>query len=145
MNAESALRIRCDLASLDMARSGVIWGAIWIEAGAKAFPGGAWDDVPAAVLTAAIKATRSLRHPDMPTYFPFFDGPFDVRLDLVDAEMMSVRGRRNGQVCFQQNVLTRLWVGELRDCARAFVGRCAENGWGDSTDVVEVGDQWKAL
>lgn len=145
MNASFGPRIKCDLTSLNRARSGAIWGAVWIEAGTEAFPGQSWGDMPAAVLLAAVKATRSLRHPYMPTYFPFFDGPYDVRMTLSDDGMIALQGRRKGTVHFRGSVLSRLWAAELRDCARAFLDQCDENGWRDYSDISELSDELKVL
>lgn len=69
------LEVRIDVASLTRAKSGAVWGGVWLESELGAIPQAGWQDLVAGVLEHWGEQLILLR--ETPTVeFRFFDGPY---------------------------------------------------------------------
>ncbi|MDX2290901.1 MULTISPECIES: hypothetical protein [Streptomyces] len=131
-------KLVCDTESLDLARSGSVWGNIWVEISGLAFPEPHWNDMPVAFLAELLDAVAHVRSGDGDRRrVRFFDGPF--WLDLV--------GRENGgtlEVTVNASGTSgaRVVAVDAQEAARSLaavrdelVRACLQRGWGDQMDV----------
>ncbi|MFI8235440.1 hypothetical protein ACIGDI_42330 [Streptomyces sp. NPDC085900] len=125
----------CDVESLDLARSGSIWGNVWIDISGCPFPESNWNDMPVAFIVELIDAVSFVRQAEgRRRRVRFFDGPFWI--DLV--------GRGDGAVNVSANAhgADKKVTVSVHDMARSLtavrtelVRACLERGWGEQMDV----------
>src|ERR1044072_8748135 len=127
--------LRCDTASLEMARSGAIWGSVWVEVDGDPFPETEWNDMPVAFigeLFDAVEYVRSLA--GRSRRVRFFDGPFWVdvvsRPDNEIAISVNSRGASPEVVVAADGLIRSMMI-----VTRAFMEACRDRGWGDHGDV----------
>jgi hypothetical protein len=129
------LELFCDVRSLDLARSGSIWGNVWINISGYPFPESNWNDMPVAFLVELLDAVAFVRHAEgRRRRVRFFDGPFWI--DLV--------GRGDGAVSVSANAhgADKEATVSAHDMAKSLaairielVRACLERGWGEQMDV----------
>lgn len=129
------LELFCDVRSLDLARSGSIWGNVWINIAGYPFPESNWNDMPVAFLVELLDAVAFVRHAEgRRRRVRFFDGPFWI--DLV--------GRGDGAVSVSANAhgADKEATVSAHDMAQSLaairielVRACLERGWGEQMDV----------
>ncbi|MCP9206559.1 hypothetical protein [Streptomyces cucumeris] len=125
----------CDVESLDLARSGSIWGNVWIDVAGCPFPESNWNDMPVAFLAELLDAFAFVRHAEGGRRrVRFFDGPFWI--DLVGqgggAVSVSLNAHGAGK---QATVSARDMARSLGAVRMDLVRVCLEHGWGEQMDV----------
>ena len=124
-----------DASSLEKARSGAIWGSIWVDMHGRPFPEAHWNDLPVAFLAELSSAVAQAGNSDgHARRVRFFDGPFwiDLTGQKGDEIKLSVNsGRDIPDVVISAAELTRI----LTRVGRALSEACQARGWGDHADV----------
>ncbi|WP_162929152.1 hypothetical protein [Streptomyces sp. YIM 130001] len=121
--------------SLDRARSGAIWGDIWVDMSGYAYPESHWNDMAVALLVELLDAVESLDGAsDKQARVRFFDGPFWIDL----------AGRGDGALHLSVRIdgverQEAVDLGELRESLKRVGGElataCVGRGWGDEQEV----------
>ena len=125
----------CDVESLDLARSGSIWGGVWIGISGCHFPESNWNDMPVAFLVELIDAVDFVRQAEgRCRRVRFFDGPFWI--DLVGLGDGAVNVSANGHCAGKKaTVSAHDMARSLAEVRIELVRACLERGWGDQMDV----------
>ncbi|WP_146075692.1 hypothetical protein [Streptomyces sp. Ru62] len=125
----------CDLESLDLARSGSIWGDVWIEISGSPFPEANWNDMPVAFLAELIDALAFARQAaGRSTRVRFFDGPFWIDLVGRGDDSVSVSANSHG-AGEEATVSAQDMARSLAAVREKLVRACLERGWGEQMDV----------
>jgi hypothetical protein len=137
--------MKCDSTSLNVTRSGVVWGDVWLDVGAGGFPEIGWNDMLVPVMICAAQATAALRGVGDTGSFTFFDGPFDVKLAVVEDDVITVDMRRVGRTLVQGRATRDPWVSGLIDCGAAVVVECATREWSGLSSVRDLDKALRSL
>ncbi|MFK4148206.1 hypothetical protein [Streptomyces sp. NPDC004065] len=125
----------CDVESLDLARSGSIWGDVWIEISGYPFPEANWNDMPVAFLLELLDAVSFVRHAKgRRRTVRFFDGPFWIDLVGRGDDAVSVSANAHGTgvgATISAQDMTR----SLRAVRTRLIRACLARGWGEQMDV----------
>ncbi|MFE2159918.1 hypothetical protein ACFW9M_19145 [Streptomyces lydicus] len=118
-----------------MAKSGAIWGDIWIDVNFAPFPEEGWNDMAVAFMAELLEATYSLqRSKNENRRVHFFDGPFWVDLNMESAGKVSVT-TGGGHQNLSSTIEPDQMVLDLKTSAKKIVGVCNQHGWADQGDV----------
>ncbi|GAA2109640.1 hypothetical protein [Streptomyces synnematoformans] len=125
----------CDLESLDLARSGSIWGNVWIDISGCPFPESNWNDMPVAFLMEFLDSVSFVRQAEgRRRRVRFFDGPFWV--DLVGQGDGVVKISANAHGAERRTTVSAHEIAEALEAVRIDLVRvCLERGWGEQMDV----------
>ncbi|MEV7345363.1 hypothetical protein [Streptomyces sp. NPDC093544] len=129
----------CDLESLEISRSGTIWGGVWIEAADEKFPEPGWNDMPVAFtceLTSALVAARERKF--LSRQVRFYDGPFWLIVESSSpGDLVVTLGGSDGK-----KVLKPLPVAKALEhvfpTVLGLLHTCRARGWGENPDVVSL-------
>lgn len=125
----------CDLESLDLARSGSIWGDVWIGISGFHFPESNWNDMPVAFLVELIGAVSFVHQAEgRRRRVRFFDGPFWIDLAGLGDGAVNVSANAHGadkKATVSAHDMARSLTAVRIELVRA----CLERGWGDQMDV----------
>ncbi|WP_128559257.1 hypothetical protein [Streptomyces triticagri] len=121
--------------SLDQARSGAIWGDIWVRISGYAFPESHWNDMAVALLVELLDAVDSLaQDAERRIRVRFFDGPFHIDLAGLGGGVLHASASIDGTE--RQGTVD---LGELRQSLKRLgaelAATCVERGWGEEMDV----------
>lgn len=127
--------LHCDVSSLDLARSGAIWGNIWVDFAGYSFPEEGWNDMPVAFLVELFDAVSSAgRGKGVRQRVRFFDGPFWLDLTGQDGELITIAANAHGS-----DHASTVSVSDVSRSLAAVCGElvrvCLERGWGEQMDV----------
>ncbi|MCX4883527.1 hypothetical protein [Streptomyces sp. NBC_00847] len=129
-------RLRCDLETLDMARSGAIWGGVWIEAGGEAFPHADWNDMPVAFIAELGIALTGLGRSDSSSRkVRFYDGPFWMMVDgSIAGQLVLTLGepREKKVMTFPAVQVVESFI----STASELLDACHARGWASNRDIV---------
>ncbi|MCB5170353.1 hypothetical protein LG634_36870 [Streptomyces bambusae] len=122
----------CEARSLELARSGAIWGDVWVDVGGVAVPEAGWNDMPVVFLAELLDAVAEVsRGEGRRRRVRFFDGPFWIDLT----------GTGDGRVTVSAHGHVAVTV-DARDLGQSLAAACAEllhacraRGWEDHPDV----------
>ncbi|WP_143041451.1 hypothetical protein [Streptomyces indicus] len=127
--------LRCDVSSLDLAKSGAIWGNVWVDFSGYPFPEEGWNDMPAAFLVELFDAVSSAgRSKDLRRRVRFFDGPFWIDLTSRNGGLITIAANAHGsnhEVTVSGSDVLRSVTAVCRELVRG----CQERGWGEQMDV----------
>jgi hypothetical protein len=132
------ISVRCEPESLETAKSGAIWGNVWLDCSATAFPEVGWSDLAVSSLTDLGLAVTSLRLKGGGTEFRFFDGPFSVNFSVVDDDEILVVLKESERRIGYGQVNRRQFVATLLECGKAVLAECVARNWSDSSEVREL-------
>lgn len=126
---------RVDTTSLESARSGVIWGAVWWELGDQRFPEFKWNDLAVAVAVETLVAIRDVFDgANLRRRVRFFDGPFwvDFTRDRTDEFSIAFGEKLTvGSDGFEFGKTTR----QIQAVCHNLLTECKARGWGEQDDV----------
>ncbi|MFB8381381.1 hypothetical protein [Streptomyces rubiginosohelvolus] len=128
-------KLLCDAQSIDLAKSGTIWGNIWVEISGRSFPESNWNDIPVAFLSELLDAVEFVRDTKgKRRRVRFFDGPYWIDLvGLSDATLsISANGHGAGQ---EVTVSVHDVAQSLATVRTELLHACLKRGWGDHMDV----------
>lgn len=112
--------------------AGSIRGPLWIEFGAHAYPGAAWDDLPVSTLIAWLRAAPALRKPTVrQVRFEFRGGPRAFRLATDDQQTWELHAFRHANLVgheFQGPIDKEQFLAELRRAAAVLSATCRAEG-----------------
>ncbi|MER5549755.1 hypothetical protein ABT072_47035 [Streptomyces sp. NPDC002589] len=132
-------RLCCDLESLDMARSGVIWGGVWIEVDGNPFPEVRWNDMLVAFTSDLVEVIASIvpgaAHSGR---IRFYDGPFWIMVDRSAPGKLVVRQGEGAGEKGQAHLPADAVVQGVRLAASALLDACRMRQWADNLDVVRL-------
>ncbi|MFI6156714.1 hypothetical protein ACIBCA_29000 [Kitasatospora sp. NPDC051170] len=129
-----SFEVFCDIETLDLARSGSIWGDVWINIDGFDFPESNWNDMPLAFLVELLDAIADVRRREGDRRVRFFDGPFWVDLSGQGDGTVSISTNAPGgdkQVTVSARDISRSLEAIRVNVVRACLGR----GWGEHLDV----------
>jgi hypothetical protein len=139
-------RLRCDHESLDLGRSGTIWGGVWIELRGEAFPEPGWNDMAVAFTSDLVDALASyVRGRESSFRIRFYDGPFWVGLDPSEPGEVLVSRGESDKGKAQVRLSDEAIVQGVRSTASALLDACGTRQWGDNPDVVRLARALKSL
>ncbi|MFD7787116.1 hypothetical protein ACFV4Q_29090 [Streptomyces nojiriensis] len=127
--------VHCSTESLDVAKSGAIWGNIWLTISGVPFPEENWNDMPAAFLVELFDAFSYARQAEgRRRRVRFFDGPFWI--DLIGRSDGTVSVSANAHDTPKEATVSAHEMAQLLTRVRAELLRaCIERGWKDQMDV----------
>jgi hypothetical protein len=125
---------RFNEASLEMARSGAIWGAVWMEINGEAFPAPDWNDMVVAVMVELLGSVREVSHGSMRRVVRFFDGPFCIEFARRNSSDVAISAGENAAVKCDLGEFRAL-VRHIEDAASELVAACKAKGWSGQSDV----------
>ncbi|WP_433510208.1 hypothetical protein ACQP2T_40905 [Nonomuraea sp. CA-143628] len=125
----------CDVESLDLARSGAIWGNVWIDISGCSFPESNWNDMPVAFLVELLDAVAYVSAAEgRRRRVRFFDGPFWIDLVGQGVGVISISVNAHGagrSATASAHGVTQSLSAVRDDLVRV----CLERGWGEQADV----------
>lgn len=131
-------RLLCDPESLDMSRSGAIWGDVWIEAESDPFPEFGWNDMLVAFASDVAEALVSLKQGVQCGRIRFYDGPFWITVSSsAPGTVVVTRGEgeeEKGEAAFPADMVVR----SVRSAASDLIDACRAREWQESPDVVRL-------
>jgi hypothetical protein len=130
--------MKCDSTSLNITKSGVVWGNIWIDIRSGGFPEIGWNDMVVPVLIGAAQATAGLRDVGDIGSFTFFDGPFDVNLMVVERGVIAVDMRRADRTVVRDVTAHDSWISGIVDCGAAVMVECKGREWSELSSVQDL-------
>jgi hypothetical protein len=129
------VELHCDVASLELARSGAIWGDIWIEIDGDPFPEANWNDMPVAFLAELFDAVDYVRSAvGRSRRVRFFDGPFWINLAGRSGSKITISVNSysvNPEIAIMADELNH----SMTLVSSALMEACQNLGWGDQADV----------
>ncbi|KUN98912.1 hypothetical protein [Streptomyces caeruleatus] len=129
-----SFEVRFDAGSLEQARSGAIWGGVWVELSGVAFPESGWNDMPVAFVVEFLDAVQDVRAASgRRRTVRFFDGPYWVDLTNRDGESIELSVNAavpGGTAVASAEELLR----SLNAVGDALLEACRAHGWGDQPD-----------
>ncbi|MGO4461971.1 hypothetical protein AB4039_32460 [Streptomyces sp. M-16] len=127
--------VLCDVESLNLARSGSIWGNVWVDISGFSFPEPNWNDMPVAFIMELLDAVDFVRRAEgRRRRVRFFDGPFWIDLAGRGDGAVSVSANAHG-ACKEATVSARDMARSLAAVRIALVRACLARGWGEQMDV----------
>jgi hypothetical protein len=133
MEVAMGFGLRCEPESLELARSGAIWGNIWVESCGDSFPEARWNDLPVAFLVELIESIAALGSSiGVRRRVRFFDGPFWIDMEHGEQELISISVNRGGVAV---EVGIEGLAHSVRGVAREILGVCRKRGWAELDDV----------
>ncbi|MEU9247717.1 hypothetical protein [Streptomyces sp. NPDC048385] len=140
------LRLHCDDETLDMARSGTIWGGVWMELHGEAFPEADWNDMAVALTADLVDALAvSVKGGVRSCRIRFYDAPFWVGLDPTGAGGVLVRRGESDKGKRQMQLSAEAVAQGVRLTASALLDACRARRWGDNSEVVRLARALKFL
>lgn len=128
----------CDAESLDISGSGTIWGGVWIEAGAEAFPQSGWNDMAVAFAAELGTALIGVRESGPSSKsVRFYDGPFRVTVEgsMAGQLVLTLEGSgKNMAMTLPAVQVVNSFISTTSGLLRA----CQVRGWGGNPDVIRL-------
>jgi hypothetical protein len=128
------IEIKSDSDSLEVAKSGVIWGGVWFELNGEAFPEAHWNDLAAAVMVEVLNAVRELGSTVGRRRIRFFDGPFWIEFERTNSEEISISTSANLSTSGDLDDFSQV-VRQVEEAARHLVAACRVMGFSNQDDV----------
>jgi len=133
--------------SLDAAKSGAVWGDIWLQEGdAFFFPEFRWNDLIVNVLSAFCIALRDLESGIELAKVSFLDGPYSTTIcgsNIKGSVLMNVDGP--GFDVSNREVNYAVMRDSIIVCSGDVYNQCLRRGWGARREVMELGQVLRAL
>ncbi|MEU8682148.1 hypothetical protein [Streptomyces sp. NPDC048611] len=121
--------------SLEMAKSGAVWGDVWVDIDFAPFPEEGWNDMAIAFMAELLEVACSFQQSsDTQRRVRFFDGPFWLELSLDCAGNVGITAGGRSEYLSSSIELDRM-VLDLKSSAKELVEACNQRGWADQGDV----------
>jgi hypothetical protein len=127
-----------DVDSLTRAKSGAVWGGVWIELDGSPFPQRHWNDMVVPFVWALLEESLALAGSGArrTTEVHFFDGPLSIELALQRADELRISAKSGGSVTGPTAVVgAAQFVRVVTARSAQIVAACRTHGWGDDADV----------
>lgn len=120
--------------SLEVAKSGAIWGSVWFELIGEAFPEAHWNDLVVAVMVEVLIAVRVLKSAAGRRRVGFFDGPYWIEFERTDSGDVMISTSAGLAVSGGLGDFARV-VRQVEEAASDLVAACLCHGFSDQSDV----------
>lgn len=123
------VRVTIDPAKLRRARSGAVWGPVWLSWGERSFPGTGWDDIALDIVVGIATCVFGASAGTVEVRFP--DGPFRVMVGpATDGGLRLVmQNYVDGGEQFELLADMEIFRASVKTCMRLILDKCESEGW----------------
>ena len=130
----SSFKVRIDPDAFEKRR--LVSGPIWMEAGARSFPGAGWTDFPVVILGFWLTNIQPLvERRQKKCVLPFMDGPYSGRIEVSSPNewtlMFTERSPQRENIVFTTKIDAGLCLEEFSKAAKTVVEFCKQKQWLD--------------
>ncbi|MFB7999796.1 hypothetical protein ACFC4G_44305 [Streptomyces sp. NPDC056002] len=125
--------------SLELAKSGSIWGDVWISFPEEEFPHENWNDMVIPYLAALAECLRAVMVSGISRQVSFYDGPYSIHVAPGRGAAILLKPE-GGLVVKGVEVPSAVLVAQLVECGDRLIAACNKRGWSANRDVRQLQD-----